>query len=355
MTETESDVMASNYQKYIAKKLLFIIICVIGVIITIGYAATIGSANLTALQVYETIYNHFFNKANIDITQDWVVFTVRLPRIMTGMVAGASLGIAGAAMQSMMKNPLADPYTTGISSGASFGATLALGLGLSFAGFGGSVSLVLFAFVFSLIPAAVIILVSSLRSTSAATMILAGIAVMYLFNACTTLIKLGLSDASLASVFNWSVGDLSGVTWNDCGIMMCFTVVGSITLMLMSKKLNILITGDKNATALGLDAHKLRIILLLLISLMAASVVCFTGIIGFIGLVSPHIVRMFLGSDNRYLIPAAAVFGGVLLMVSDLIARVILAPTFLPVGVITSFIGGPIFLYLLIKQRKSAW
>jgi iron complex transport system permease protein len=125
--------------------------------------------------------------------------------------------------------------------------------------------------------------------------------------------------------------------------------------MMMSKKLNILITGDKNATALGLDAHKLRIVLLVLISLMAASVVCFTGIIGFIGLVAPHIVRMFLGSDNRYLIPAAAVFGAVLLMVSDLISRVILAPTFLPVGVITSFIGGPIFLYLLVKQRKSVW
>ena len=347
--------MMAEYQRYTRRKLLFIVACIVAMVLVIGYAATIGSSNISFMEVYETIFNHFFNPDAVDPDADWAIFTIRLPRIMAGLIAGMTLGVAGAAMQSMMKNPLADPYTTGISSGASFGATLALGLGLSFAGFGGSLSLVLFAFVFSLIPAAVIILVSSLRATSAATMILAGIAVMYLFNACTTLIKLGLSDASLASVFNWSVGDLSAVTWNDCGIMVCFTIVGTITLLLMSKKLNILITGDKNATALGLDAHKLRIVLLILISLMAASVVCFTGIIGFIGLVSPHIVRMFLGSDNRYLIPAAAVFGGVLLMVSDLIARVILAPTFLPVGVITSFIGGPIFLYLLIKQRRSAW
>jgi len=324
-------------------------------IFIVGYAATIGSSDITIWEVYEDIFNHFFNQDALDATVDWVVFDIRLPRIMAGLIAGMSLGVAGAAMQSMMKNPLADPYTTGISSGASFGATLALGLGLTIAGIGGSLGLILFAFIFSLIPAAVIILVSSLRSTSAANMILAGIAVMYLFNACTTMIKLGLSDASLSAVFQWSVGDLSTVTWTGCGVMAVFTVVGTTILMLMAKKLNILITGDKNAKALGLDAHKLRIILLVLISLMAASVVCFTGIIGFIGLVSPHIVRMFLGSDNRYLIPASAVFGAVLLMVSDLISRVILAPTFLPVGVITAFIGGPIFLYLLIKQRKTVW
>jgi len=355
MDVNQSEVMRQEYHKYTRRKLLFIVACVITMIIVMGYATTIGSSDISFIEVYQAIFDHFFNPDAIDPDHDWAIFTIRLPRIMAGMIAGMTLGVAGAAMQSMMKNPLADPYTTGISSGASFGATLALGLGITFAGIGGSLGLVLFAFVFSLIPALVIILVSSMRNTSAATMILSGIAVMYLFNACTTLIKIGLSDASLSSVFNWSVGDLSGTTWTTDGIMLCFTVAGTIILMLMSKKLNILITGDKNATALGLDAHKLRLVLLVMISLMAASVVCFTGIIGFIGLVAPHIVRMFLGSDNRYLIPAAAVFGGVLLMVSDLISRVILAPTFLPVGVITSFIGGPIFLYLLIKQRKSAW
>ena len=354
MTAMESDQMAASYQKYVAKKILFIVICVVGVVLVIGYAATIGSANLTAFQVSETIYNHFFCHENIDVTNDWVVFTIRLPRILTGMVAGASLGVAGAAMQSMMKNPLADPYTTGISSGASFGATLALGLGITF-GFAGSMGTIIMAFIFSLIPAAVIILVSSMRHTSAATMILAGIAVMYLFNACTTIIKLSLSEQSLSAVFQWSIGDLSGSTWESFEVIAVFCVIGGAILMAMSKKLNILITGDKNAKALGLDAHKLRILLLIVISLMAASVVCFTGIIGFVGLVAPHIVRIFLGSDNRYLIPASAAFGAVLLMVSDLISRVIIAPTFLPVGVITAFIGCPLFMWLLIRARKSMW
>lgn len=351
----DGEAMAASYRSYTLKKILFIVICVIGMIAVMGYAATIGSSNISAYDVYRDIWYHFVDPSKCDELIDWAVFDIRLPRIVGGLIVGCSLGVAGAAMQSMMKNPLADPYTTGISSGASFGATLAIGLGITVTGSSGSFGLITTAFIFSLIPAAVIIAVSSLRNTSAATMILAGIAVMYLFNACTTLIKLGISEQSLSAVFQWSVGDLSSVTWDNCAIMCGFTVVGTAVLMAMSKKLNILITGDKNATALGLDAHKLRIALLVVISLMAASVVCFTGIIGFIGLVAPHIVRIFLGSDNRYLIPASAAFGAVLLMVADLISRVVIAPTFLPVGVITAFIGCPMFLYLLIKQRKSMW
>ena len=351
----DDDEMAENYRIYTLKKILFIVICIIAVVAVIGYAATIGSSNISATDVYRDIWYHFVDPSRCDPTIDWAVFDIRLPRIIGGLIVGSCLGVAGAGMQSMMKNPLADPYTTGISSGASFGATLAIGLGITVTGSAGSLGLILTAFFFSLIPAAVIIMVSSLRNTSAATMILAGIAVMYLFNACTTLIKLGISDESLSAVFQWSVGDLSQVTWSNCAVMCLFTVAGTAVLMAMSKKLNILITGDKNATALGLNAHRLRIVLLIIISLMAASVVCFTGIIGFIGLVAPHIVRIFLGSDNRYLIPASAAFGAVLLMVADLISRVVIAPTFLPVGVITAFIGCPMFLYLLIKQRRSMW
>ena len=351
----DMDAMAGNYRKYIAKKILFIVGCVITMFLVLGYAATIGSSNISAIDVYRDIWYHFVDPSKCDEIIDWAVFTIRLPRIMTGLVAGLSLGVAGAAMQSMMKNPLADPYTTGISSGASFGATLALGLGFTVSGVGGTIGLISTAFVFSLIPAAVIIIVSSLKNTSAATMILAGIAVMYLFNACTTLIKLGLNDSTLSAVYQWSIGDLSGSTWESFYVIAVFAIAGTAILWAMSKKLNILITGDKNATALGLNAHHLRICLLILISLMAASVVCFTGIIGFVGLVAPHIVRIFLGSDNRYLIPASAAFGAVLLMVADLISRVIIAPTFLPVGVITAFIGCPLFLYLLIKQRNSMW
>ena len=353
----DDDEMAENYRIYTLKKILFIVICIIAVVAVIGYAATIGSSNISATDVYRDIWYHFVDPSRCDPTIDWAVFDIRLPRIIGGLIVGSCLGVAGAAMQSMMKNPLADPYTTGISSGASFGAALMFILGISRIPTGGNynLSVTLNAAILAMVPTLAIVIISKHRRITPTTMILAGIAVMYLFNACTTLIKLGISDESLSAVFQWSVGDLSQVTWSNCAVMCLFTVAGTAVLMAMSKKLNILITGDKNATALGLNAHRLRIVLLIIISLMAASVVCFTGIIGFIGLVAPHIVRIFLGSDNRYLIPASAAFGAVLLMVADLISRVVIAPTFLPVGVITAFIGCPMFLYLLIKQRRSMW
>ncbi len=179
------ETMARDYHKYIYRKVMFIVGCIIAAILVFAFAATYGSSNISIMDVYATIWNHFFNQEALDPYMDWAIFTVRLPRICAGLIAGMSLGVAGAAMQSMMKNPLADPYTTGISSGASFGATLAIGLGITVGG-AGDAGLVLTAFVFSLIPAAVIILVSSLKHTSAATMILAGIAIMYLFRRNTT-------------------------------------------------------------------------------------------------------------------------------------------------------------------------
>ncbi len=347
--------IVSDYRRYVARKILFIVLCIVAMFLVLGYAATIGSSGLTTADVYRDIWYHFVDPSKCDDVTDWIVFDLRLPRIMTGLVAGLSLGVAGAAMQSMLKNPLADPYTTGISSGASFGAALFLGFGFSIAGIGGTAGLVITAFFFSLIPAAVIVLISSMRNTTASTMILAGIAIMYLFNAFTTLIKLMVPDTTLSSIFQWQVGDLSMATWKSFYVIAGFAAVGTVLLWVLSKKLNILITGDKNATALGVDASRLRLLLLIIVSLMSASVVCFTGIIGFIGLVAPHIVRIFLGSDNKYLIPASAAFGAVLLMVADLVSRTIIAPTFLPVGIITAFIGCPLFLYLLIKQRKSLW
>ena len=353
--EAQSRKMEHDYRLYISKKVLFIVLCIVGMVVTMGVAVMFGSSGISVMDVYKDIWYHFFNTSKLNATTDWVVFTMRLPRILTGMVTGASLAISGAAMQSMLKNPLADPYTTGISSGASFGFSIAIVLGITVGGLGGTMGTILTAFVFALIPAAVIIVVSSLKKTSASMMILSGIAVMYLFNACTTLIQLMASDTTLSALYRYTTGDLSDSTWTSFYTIAGFTLVGGGIIWACSKKLNILITGDDVATALGMNAHRLRILLLIIISLMAASVVCFCGIIGFVGIVAPHLVRLFLGSDNRYLIPAAAAFGALFMMITDLISRVIIAPTFLPVGVICAFIGAPIFLWLLLKQRKSTW
>lgn len=143
--------------------------------------------------------------------------------------------------------------------------------------------------------------------------------------------------------------------WDNVPAMLVITAAGGIALMVLSNKINILSSGDENAESLGINAQNLRVVCLVIVSLITASIVCFTGTIGFIGLVSPHIVRIFIGADNRYLIPASGIFGALLLMVSDIIGRTIIAPSVLEVGVVTAFIGGPIFLYLIVRQKKEAW
>lgn len=357
-SESEFQDSSREYRRSIVLKIGFIIVCIIIAIFVVGVTLTIGDYNIGFLETYGILWDHVFGNAPLDpldpmYTKDSVIWDLRLPRIMTGILAGAALAVAGATMQTTMKNPLADPYTTGISSGASFGATIAICLGVSFAG--GGYIVVVNAFIFSLIPTALIVIVSKMRGASPTTMVMAGIAVMYIFNAFTTVIKLFADPESLSSLYQWSVGSINGTRWEDVMVMIPFVIVGTILIQLLSRQLNVLISGDESAKTLGVDADRLRTISILVIALMTAAVVSFTGLIGFVGLVCPHVVRMFIGSDNRYLIPASAAFGVALLLFADLVGRVAIAPTVLPVGVITAFIGGPLFLYLIIRQRRSAW
>ncbi len=343
---------AENYHKNTVKKTSFIILCLVLAIVAAGYALTVGDYSIEFFDTFAIVYDHLFGTITEETeTADYIIWEWRLPRICTGLLAGAGLGAAGAVMQSILRNPLADPYTTGISSGASFGATLAIGLGISV--IGGTYSIVASAFLFSLIPMSVIILVSKMKGASPTTMVMAGIAVMYIFNACTTMIKLWVSPDKLSEIFSWSVGSIDGATWPQVFTLLVVVLTGYFILQLFSRKLNVLSTGDESSRSIGVDANKLRIACLFIVSLMAAGVVSFTGLIGFIGLVSPHITRLIIGSDNRFLIPASAAFGAVLLTTADVVGRIVLAPTVIQVGVITAFIGGPMFLYLILRQKKE--
>ncbi len=321
-------------------------------VVMAGYSMTIGNYSLTISRSYEVLWEHVTGSVT-DVTDDYVVWNLRAPRAFLGVVTGVALGSAGAVMQSILRNPLADPYTTGISSGASFGATLALGLGVSLATAGYAV--VANAFIFALFPMVVIVLVSQMKSSNPTTMIMAGIAVMYIFNACSTIIKLWSSEETLSSIFAWSVGSIDTNNWDGATFMTPVIAAGFVFLMLLSRRLNVLSTGDESARSIGVDAGKLRILSLLIVSLVTASAVSFTGLIGFIGLVCPHIARMVIGSDNRYLIPASAAFGSALLITADCVGRIIIAPATIQVGVITAFIGAPLFLYLIVKQKKEVW
>ncbi len=342
----------SEYRRYTCSKFIFIIACVIVAVLVAGYAISIGEYTISFADTYVRIWEHI--TGNITHTvDDAVVWDMRLPRVLGGILAGAALAVCGVSMQSMLKNPLADTYTTGISSGASLGATLAICAGVTV--IGGSYSVVINAFLFSLVPMMLILCVSKMKNASVTTIIMAGIAVMYLFNACNTVLKLWATDEALANVYSWSVGSLTGLSWSDVTVMAAFVIPGMVIIQAVSGQLNKLMMGDDYAKTLGVNVEAFRLLCLLVTSLTAAAVVCFTGLIGFIGLVCPHVARMFIGSDNRLLLIASAAFGAALLLTADVIGRVIIAPNTLQVGVVTAFIGAPMFLYLIVRSKRTGW
>lgn len=339
-----------SFDQYLWKKSLFIIACIVMSFIAALYLLTIGDYPIGFGESFQIVVDHLLGTID-DPTKDFVIWERRLPMVLMAAVVGSGLAMAGVVMQSVMKNPLADPYTTGISSGASFGATLAIISGITL--FVGQWGIVINAFVFSLIPVGIIILVSAIKHTSPTTMILAGIAVMYTFSSITTVVSIRADPDKLKELYNWGVGSLGYASWDNLPIVIVTTIVCGIVMFLLARMLNILASGDESAKSLGVDSEKMRIICLLVVSFATAAIVSFTGTIGFVGLVCPHIARIFVGNNNRFLIPASAAFGVLLVIFADIVARTI--DSSLQVGVILSFIGGPLFLYILIRQKREVW
>lgn len=349
--ETDEEFVFREYQASKRSKFIFLGVFIIVFIILAGYKITLGEFNIDFLDVYATIWNHITDNI-IDPMTDNVVFQQRMPRVLTAILVGIGLAVAGAAMQSMLKNPLADPYTTGISSGALFGATLAMTVGIYI--IGGYYGRVLNAFIFALVPALFIVALSRWKKPSPAMMILVGIAIMYIFNAFQSYMMLRADPNSAASVYTWTVGSIGMTTWEQIPILAVVALLGFVALFLMTRTLNALNSGDAYAKSLGINVDRTRIICLLIISIVAAGIVSFTGIIGFVGLVSPHIARIFVGSDNRILIPASALLGACMMLICDIVGFLIVGAT-LQIGIITAMIGGPIFMIILIAQQKEVW
>ena len=354
--ESDEDYVYREYKVATFSKVLFLLSFVLLFIILVGYRVTLGEYDIGFIDVYSTIWKHITDSIDPndmgELLDDNVVWEQRMPRILTAVLVGIGLAAAGAAMQSMMKNPLADPYTTGISSGALFGATLAMTAGFTF--ISGYYGRVLNAFIFALVPALFIVLLSKWKRPSPAMMILVGIAIMYIFNAFQSYMMLRADPNSASSVYTWSVGSIGMTTWEQIPIIAFISITGFICLFLMTRILNALNSGDAYAKSLGINVNHVRIVCLVIISLVAAGIVSFTGIIGFIGLVSPHIARIFVGSDNRILLPASALIGACMMLICDIVGFLIIGMS-LQIGIITAMIGGPLFMIILIAQKKEVW
>jgi iron complex transport system permease protein len=355
--ETNIEEEKTKYRKVIAKRNLFLAICVVLLIIIAGIALSLGSANMTFLDAYVAIFERAF--------PDWfhasspvaytVVWTLRLPRILLAVLAGAALAIGGCTTMAILKNPIATPYTLGVSSGAGLGAAIGIIMGTSLFGaeiLGRQFVIISNAFIFALIPVAVVLLLSKRNDSSPHTMILAGVAMGYIFSACTTILKYFAESSALSAVVFWLVGDLNNAEWSQLPyIFGMLTIVAAVTIYL-SWDINALKLGDDTAKSLGVEVDRTRKVTLILSCLLTATVVAFTGPIGFICLLAPHICKAFVGEDQRLLIISSGLVGAILLIVADIIARQLLAPILLPVGAVTAFLGGPVLLYLLIKRRR---
>ena len=291
----------------------------------------------------------------INYHDELYIWNARLPRGIVAVIVGAGLAICGVVMQNVMHNPMAEPYTMGVSSGAFFGVIIAMVYNVSIVPwFGDHVALVSNAFLCALIPVAVILLITQFRKLTSTAMILIGIALLFLFSSISQMMLLSASAETLAQAYSWRVGSLANMGWEDVAILLPVVTIVSIAIMMLSRKLDMMYMGDRNAQTVGINPNRIRILSMTLVSVMTATIVCFTGTIGFIGLVAPHVARMFVGSVNKYLMPFSMAFGALFLVVADTVAKVSGANG-LPVGVISSLVGGPLFVYILIKRGRKVW
>lgn len=339
-----------KYRALTLRRAAFLTSSILLLVVAVGISISVGSASITFFDAYATIIERFFpGLFEINPLAETVVWNLRLPRILLAIMAGATLAMAGSTTQSVLRNPLATPYTLGISTAAGFGAAIGIILGRGI--IGEQMIIVGNSFVFSLIPLTVILFMVRYRGTSPETMILTGVAMLYIFSAMTTILQYFAEANALAAVVFWNIGDLSRAAWWQLSYILPVFVVCFLINLKLSWDLNLIKMGDETAKSLGVEVGRIRNMSMVVACLSTATVVSFTGAIGFIGLVSPHICRLAIGSDDRYLLVSSTVVGAILLLVSDIIARRLLAPMILPVGAITSFLGGPLLLYLLIRKR----
>ena len=344
--------VALEYKAHLTHKSLLFLFLLLLMALLAFWAIAVGAYRLSLTDVVEALAGVGQGRAGI------VVWYIRLPRIVAAVVSGCGLGLTGMVMQSLLKNPLASPFTLGISQGAAFGAAFAIVI-LGLGGLGPSapaqsagasmVTVTLSAFIGAMAATAVILMLARFRKMSPESVILAGVALSSLFTSGTILIQFFASEVEIATVVFWTFGDVARSSWPEIALLSMVTL-GVLLFFLWNRwNLNALAAGEDEARSLGVNVDRLRLIGMFLAALVAALVTSFHGVIAFLGLLAPHIARRLAGGDHRFLIPFSCLVGALLLLAADTVGRLLVGSSSLPVGVLTSFMGAPLFLFLLIK------
>ena len=335
------------------KKTVFLLLLII-LLVTIVIAGSLGSARISFPDVVKIIIEPLtpMDIQNIDIkeTSKIIIWKIRLPRIILTVIAGMGLGVSGAVFQGIFRNPMANPYILGISSGAAFGVTLGMTMGLqiTFLGIG---AIPISAFI-GAISASVIVYLISGGGRDILPLLLSGIAMGFLLSALMSLLMY-FNRSQLENIVYWTMGSFNAASWQKVIITAPVILSGSFFIIIFARDLNLMVLGEDSANSLGISVKKSRLIFLLVSTFITASAVAVSGVIGFVGLIVPHAMRIITGPDHRTLIPYSMFGGAILLLTSDTLARTIIAPTEIPVGIVTSLLGAPFFLFLLNRMRNT--
>jgi iron complex transport system permease protein len=337
--------ICEKYRGFSARKLSFMILLAV---VLFGMALIALSQGPSSIGLRDS-FAALFKDSRLSHA---IIWELRLPRIVMAILVGCGLAQAGTVFQAILRNPLASPYTLGIGSGAGFGAVIAI---VFSAGFHNEYLIAGNAFFFALLSSFLIVGIARLKVSTPETMILAGIAIMFLFSSLSSLFQYMGTMEEVHEIVFWFFGSLSKVGWKEIGVASVMILLPMPILLKWSWDFNLLAAGDESAKALGVNVDRVRMVGVVLAALITAGAICFTGVISFIGLVSPHITRMVIGGDHRFLLPASALVGAVLVLTADTIGRALWAPQVIPIGIVTSFIGVPFFFYLLIKRTREYW
>lgn len=314
-------------------------------LLSIWFGVSIGSVDIP----FSALWNGEENPRTYSI-----LWNIRMPRVILAGLVGAALAISGAAFQGLLKNPLADPYTLGVSSGASVGAVLTIFFGISAIPVIGTYILPIFGMIGAFITLVIVLTFARFidKSMKMETLILTGVIFSSFLASCISLMT-ALAHDELFALVGWLLGSVAMRGWTHVNMLLPFLIIGSIVLWLNRRELNVMMYGDERAKSLGVNVQKSKYAILIGGSVLTGAAVAVSGTIGFVGLVVPHMTRMIWGTDHRHLLPLSFINGASLLIICDLVSRTILAPQELPIGVITAFIGAPIFAYIFYKQRRK--
>lgn len=338
-----------DYTKTMSRRVA--IVCGVLALLAISLVVDVasGPGEFPLRMVAETLLDSQAHGVQLEV----IVWDIRLPIALIAILVGAMLGIAGAEMQTILNNPLAEPFTLGISAAASFGASVAIVLGVSLIPFAGAFLISVNAFVFALGASCALYMLTRLRGVTAETMVLFGIALMFTFNALLSLMQYGSNEIQLQEIVFWMMGSLIRATWTKIAIATALLAVLLPFCMTRTWKLTALRLGEDSALSMGVNVQRLRLEMLIVISLFAATAVSFVGTVGFVGLVGPHIARMIVGEDQRLFLPLSAIIGALVMSVTSIISKSLIPGIIFPIGIITSLVGIPVFVSLIYATRKG--